>query len=257
MDRKDLFALSYFRLALQSQEDNRLDVGNDLCHLGWKLTLNWEAPEAVNGCWPRTFPRYVFQIELQFQAWGPCKTQIRWEAYVLCIICRVILPLPCICWMLYSPEQGLGNREKGGRYTASQDSGNKMPACQERGQAGGRKGSLGITLPLSQARLGLPCVGWDRNCESQERSWGSVILPAPIDWCMGTTVTSPILLTWWSLSFFFFFNSIAITHADSIYHQSPTNVLTHRVLFPSQGWNNSWLLLVYFRSYFTFAQQRD
>lgn len=34
MDRKDLFALSYFRLALQSQEDNRLDVGNDLCHLG-------------------------------------------------------------------------------------------------------------------------------------------------------------------------------------------------------------------------------
>lgn len=206
MDRKDLFALFYFRMALQSQEDNRLDVGNDLCHLCWKLKLNWEAREAVNGCWLKTFPRYIFQIELQFQAWGPCKMQILREAYVLCIICRVILPLPCIYWMLYSPEQGLGNREKGGRYTASQDSGNKMPACRERGQAEGRKRSLGITLPLSQARLGLPCVGWDRNCESQERSWGRVsFLSAPIDWCMGTMVTSPILLTWWSLSFFFFF----------------------------------------------------
>lgn len=57
----------------------------------------------------------------------------------------VILPLPCIYWMLYSPEQQMGAREKGGRYQHPKTVGTKCQLARK-GGSGRENGKSGHPL---------------------------------------------------------------------------------------------------------------
>ena len=81
------------------------------------------------------------------------------EAYEVCIICRVILLVPCIHWILYSLAQELGSRERRKVYHIhGQWEGNVILREKKAGEGdrGLQLGRLGIPLPLSKARPRLP-----------------------------------------------------------------------------------------------------
>lgn len=119
--------------------------------------------------------------------------QIPRDTYVLCILWRVILPLLCIYWMLYSLEQELGAREKGGRYQHYQHPKTAGTKCQLARKGGSRRenGKSGHRLAsfTSQTRATLQWV-WQELWKSGKELRQSLISSVPTDWYMETKVTS-------------------------------------------------------------------
>lgn len=156
------------------------------------------------------------------------------------------------------PRAGAGRQGERRKIPASQDSGNKMPACQKRWQREREREVWASPCLFHKPDSGYPAVGVTGTWKSGKELRQSLISSVPIDGYMETKVTSSSsahLVEF--LIHIFFLNSIAINHTDKIYHQSLINILTHCVLFSPEGWNYSRLLLVDFCSCFTSAQQRD